>query len=118
MKPIPAAAYRRQVERAMSEREFMRQVVQIARLNGFWCWHDFDARKNNPGFPDLVLAHAGRGVLLWRELKRETGKTTDDQERVMAMLRACGQDVAVWRPSDWDQIVAVLEGAAEGMAAA
>jgi chorismate mutase len=42
------------------------------------------------------------------ELKAEGGKATDDQIRVLAVLARAGAETFVWRPSDWDSIVAVL----------
>ena len=54
------------------------------------------------GFPDLVLAR--RQVVLFREIKRELGKLTDDQQRWGDIL----PNFAVWRPSMWNEILAEL----------
>ena len=49
------------------------------------------------GFPDLVLARAG--VVLFRELKTDIGKVSDEQA---AWLQAVGGKV--WRPKMWSEI--------------
>lgn len=122
---MSAADYRRQVERAMTEKTFQAQVMQLARLNG---WKAYHAPPNvivcptckrkvyqqmEPGLPDCIFIKAPR--VIWAELKREKGgKFSADQQFTLAALEAAGQEVYRWRPSDWAQIVAVLEGAAEG----
>lgn len=49
------------------------------------------------GFPDLSLF--GPRVL-YRELKRELGKLTPEQQEWRDILLAAGADWAIWRPSD------------------
>jgi hypothetical protein len=43
------------------------------------------------------------------EVKTEKGRLSKDQREVLDLLAACGQVVFLWRPSDWDTIVKVLE---------
>jgi hypothetical protein len=84
------------------ERQFQRQVEELAELRGWFVWHDQDSRRNAAGFPDLLLLRPPR--LLWRELKSNRGRVEPAQERFLAALQACGQDAAIWRPRDWAQI--------------
>ena len=42
-------------------------------------------------------------------LKRENGTLSPAQEERIASLRAAGNTVFVWRPSDWDDVIAELE---------
>lgn len=73
-------------------------VEQLAGWLGLRCWHDVDSRRNKAGFPDLVIV--GPGGILWRELKKSTGRTSKAQDEWGAALRAAGQDWAVWKPGD------------------
>jgi len=54
------------------------------------------------GWPDLTLARPPE--LLFAELKAPRGRLSPAQERWIELLRACGQEVHVWRPADFDAI--------------
>lgn len=86
---------------AMDEAELQRKVEAAARAAGWRVWHPRIAVYSQGGWPDLVCAHPGQGRVIFRELKKQTGKVTDQQAEWLATLTACGQDVAVWRPIDW-----------------
>ena len=100
----------------MSEGELLRQVLELARLRG---WLSFHARPGRTakgwrtpvqgagaGFPALVLV---RGTtLLFVELKADRGRLRRNQEVWLNLLRAAGQRVHVWRPSQWSDIEEVL----------
>lgn len=73
----------------------LRGLLAELRLYGY---HTADSRRSQAGFPDWVII--GVGGVLWRELKTETGRLSSAQLRVSWLLRAAGQDYAVWRPSD------------------
>jgi hypothetical protein len=55
------------------------------------------------GCPDIIAAR--RGKVLLAELKSATGKTTSQQD---AWLTAAGDHARLWRPSDWNTILAEL----------
>jgi hypothetical protein len=38
-----------------TEKQFMAQVIQLARLRKWLVYHTHDARRSVAGFPDLVL---------------------------------------------------------------
>lgn len=96
----------------LTERDFQRQVVELAHIHG---WEDFHVRAGRTadswrvpgsgtmaaGWPDLVLARDR--TVLFVELKADTGKLTPAQERVLAILSKAAT-VHVWRPRDWMQI--------------
>jgi len=82
-----------------TERAFQNEVVRYARMMGWRLYHTHDSRRSEAGFPDLVLVRRPR--LVWAELKSERGRLTDDQRAWIEELRACGQEVHVWRPSNW-----------------
>jgi hypothetical protein len=65
------------------------------------------------GFPDLLIV--GENGVLFRELKSRTGKLTADQMAWVGSLTAARQNVGVWRPADWPDVVrAELEALAHG----
>lgn len=88
------------------ERSFQRQVITYAEIMGWRWYHVPDSRRSTAGFPDLVLIR--RPLVLWVELKSERGRLKPDQKVWLDDLRACGQVVYVWRPSDWPMVEKVL----------
>ena len=103
----------------MTEREFQRAVVELARLMG---WRVFHARpaltrrgrwltpiQGDAGFPDLVLCRPPR--LIVAELKRNGARPTPQQQGWLDALSACaGVECYLWTPADWDAIVRMLTG--------
>ena len=45
---------------AISEEQFQQQVIDLATLRGWRCYHTRDSRRSAEGFPDLVLARVER----------------------------------------------------------
>lgn len=80
-----------------SEKQWMANVTQVARLYGFVVYHTHDSRRSEPGFPDLIMIK-GRYMIVV-ELKTDTGKVTHAQQAWLDAfagvreVRAC-----VWRP--------------------
>jgi len=88
----------------VTEAQWQNTVVEAAQLLGWWVFHDHDSRKNQAGFPDLVLIRPPRVMFL--ELKRETGKLTTAQGEVLGLLEDCpGVEAEVARPSNWSALV-------------
>jgi hypothetical protein len=107
----------------MTEAEFQNQVYVVAKVHGWQISHfgmsqapdgrwRTATRYDAKGFPDLILAHPGHGVL-FRELKTNRGQLTAEQRTWIDLLYTAGADAAVWRPSDWPIIVASLKGKAK-----
>ena len=103
----------------ITEAEFMRQVLELAALRGWRCWHQRPARtskgwrsavqgKGANGFPDVVAVRSG--VILFIETKTETGRLTPDQKAWAEALSIPSQLVwhYVWRPSQWKEIERIL----------
>ena len=66
---------------AVSERDFQRQVIELAETMGWeLIYHTHDSRRSREGFPDLIMVRDGR--LLALELKTETGRATSRAEGV------------------------------------
>ncbi len=92
---------------AVTEAQFQRQVLDLARIFGWTAYHPMLSKWSERGWPDLALVRPPRIVLA--ELKRENGKTTVHQDRWLELLRACpGVETFLWRPSDFDAIATVL----------
>jgi hypothetical protein len=92
----------------MSEKELMQAVIDLATLRGWRHYHTFDARKSDPGFPDLVLVRSipdGQGGLATRvlavELKRLGKRPTAAQQSWLDDLAAGGIETAVWDELAW-----------------
>jgi hypothetical protein len=90
----------------VTEREFMAQVIEVARLMGWMVYHPQLSKWSERGFPDLTLIRPPRVV--FAELKRQNGKTTEPQDRWLGKLRGCPVEVYVWRPDDFDAIARIL----------
>ena len=93
-------------DRKMTEATLQARVVYRAKKYG---WRVAHAGKGvtaggwvtqmSPGWPDLTLAKAGHS-LLFMELKREQGEVAPEQGDWIALLRLCGVDAVVVRPSN------------------
>ncbi len=92
---------------AVSEKQFQAQILQLARLAGWRCYHTHDSRCSAPGFPDLVLVR--KPVILFVELKSESGKLRPEQREWLELLGRCGRvEARLWRPSDFEEIEKTL----------
>lgn len=90
----------------MTEKDFQEMVCQAAAIYGWRVYHTYDSRRSAPGFPDLCLVRGPR--LIFAELKTEKGKTSVYQEAWLRDLRGTAAEVYLWRPGDWDRLVALL----------
>jgi hypothetical protein len=87
-----------------TEKEFMGQVVALARLRGWLVYHTHDSRRSPAGFPDLVLVRPRDGRLVFAELKTDRGCLRPAQVLWLEALRQTAAEVYVWRPAQWDEI--------------
>lgn len=97
----------------MSEADFQRRVIETARLYGWRVCHYQDstlksgrygtAVQGDAGGQDLILARDG--VVILAELKSDRGRLQPEQKRWEA---AVGAHARVWRPRDWDVVLAEL----------
>ncbi len=103
----------------MTEAEFQRQVVQLAKMGGWLVMHTRPAInksgkwstpiQGHRGFPDLCMTHATRGTI-FAELKAEKGRVSEEQKAWIDALKESGEEVHLWRPSQIDEIVERLLG--------
>ena len=89
----------------MTEKAFQSDVMRVAKMLGWLCYHTFDSRRSASGFPDLVLVREG---VLFRELKVGKNKLSQSQELWRDSIMDAGGDWAEWRETDMDDIVADL----------
>ena len=112
------------IDRLISEKDFLSTVIEFAQAHGWKVAHFRPAmtgrlrRDGKPvwvtpvqgdgkGFPDLVLVRTDR--LIFAEVKAEKGRIVPNQERWLGALLTSGQQVYVWRPSNWEEIEGILE---------
>jgi hypothetical protein len=90
-----------------SEKQFMQQVIALARLRRWLVFHPYDSRHSVAGWPDLVCCRPPRLLLI--EVKTERGRATVAQRAWLDALQQCpGVEVFLWTPRDWIQIQEVL----------
>jgi len=103
----------------ISERDFLRQVTQLAEIRGFsWLhirpgmtrdsWRTPISGPLGKGWPDLILARVKDRRILAIELKRDGNKASDEQIAVLATLEGAGVECHVLRPTDWPMIERIL----------
>ena len=103
---------------AVSEDQWTEWVISVAERGGWSWWHFKDSRRQvapgefvgdagAAGFPDLVLARPGVGVV-FAELKTETGRPRPKQREALNDLSAAGQLAVLWRPRHAEVVTKVL----------
>jgi hypothetical protein len=90
----------------LTEKEWLSQVIRLAELFQWKTYHTHDSRRSAPGFPDLVLVRRPR--VIFAELKAQRGRLTPHQLDWFAELRACQQEIYVWRPEDAEKVARIL----------
>lgn len=97
----------------VSEDVFKDAVLRQAKALGWLAFHPLPAlnsrgkwatfQQGEKGYPDLTLAR--KGVVIFRELKSNTGSLTAEQK---AWGEELGDAWGVWRPRDWPEILSTL----------
>lgn len=100
---------------AAPEKDFLAAVIELAQMQGWLVMHQRPARTSSgwrtaisgdAGFPDLVLCHPPRLVIL--ELKSQAGRVGIHQQVWLDALARCGVQAQVLRPSDWATLETTL----------
>jgi hypothetical protein len=101
----------------ISETDFLKQIIDLCHALGYVVAH-FRPGMNQrgrwmtavsgdgAGFPDLVLV---KDRVIYAELKSEHGKTAIEQDKWLSLLKLAGQETYVWKPSQFEEIVRILE---------
>jgi hypothetical protein len=105
----------------ISESDFERKVAHVAHMYGWkiahfgkgWTHKGYrtPVRFDGSGFPDWVLVQPVRGLIWFRELKagaRPKRQLDPAQALWRNWLISAGANYDVWRPADFDDIVAAL----------
>jgi hypothetical protein len=100
-------------QQKVSEKEFQRQVIDIAQ------WHQWAVDHTPPmrsakgavftggliGKADLVLySMLGKGII-YAELKSQTGRIMPSQQMFRDLVTKNGAEYYLWRPSDMHEIL-------------
>ena len=92
----------------LTEREFTRQVRDLAQLFGWARYHTWLSKHSSAGFPDEVLVRAPR--IVFAELKADAGKVSAAQAEWLDQLAGCpAVEVCLWRPDMIDSIALYLQ---------
>ncbi len=89
-----------------SENSFQADVIQLAKANGWLCYHTYCSKRSEPGFPDLTMVKSDR--ILCVELKTNTEEATAAQREWLAALNRAGVPACIWKPKDWSLIIREL----------
>lgn len=102
----------------MSETQFSDKVAALAQTCGWIVAHFRPAATKDgfvtpvaydgAGFPDLVLVHPQRKLVLFREIKMPGNKLSKAQKRWGEGLARAEANWQTWWPIDWPEIVKVL----------
>lgn len=96
------------LDKQVTELAWQKSIIELAEeYCGWLVFHDQDSRKNNPGFPDLVMAHHRHGVV-YLECKTEDGKVRREQRLWIWTLQQAGEVAAIVRPSDRDWVDRII----------
>lgn len=92
----------------MRERDFQAMIEQAAGYLSWRCYHTWDSRRSNPGWPDLVCVKKGRMLAL--ELKTDKGKVRPQQaEWIEELGKVPGVVARIVRPADIDEVLEMLQ---------
>lgn len=107
----------------LTEAEFTKQVIELAQLHHWRIAHfrtvkvqrrngqvyyETPVQADGAGFPDLLMVHAGKRLVVAAELKVEKRRPSPGQTAWLKAFQAAGVPSFLWRPSDWDTIEKVL----------
>lgn len=97
----------------ITEKQFERQVKELAKMFGWLYYHTWRSIHSPAGFPDCVMVRGSR--LIFAELKSEKGKVSPAQEEWLDALIGVAkqtnfQEIQVyqWRPHMFDEIAEIL----------
>jgi hypothetical protein len=90
------------IDDGMTERQWQALVRELANLTGWRTWHQYDSRKSDPGYPDLMLLRPPEAI--WAELKTNGGRVSDAQRETTELMIACGLETHIWRPRDLTRV--------------
>ncbi len=114
---LTAEEYKAEVRAGWSEAQFLKEVLSLAKRNG---WRSFHQRPgltakgrwvsavqgDGKGFPDTILLRKDRLVVL--ELKVGSNDATIEQEDWLEAFAKVGATIGIYWPEHWDEIERIL----------
>ena len=94
--------------RAVPEKEFQRTCIAALKAFGWRVYHDRVAWRSDPGWLDLTCVHPVQQRTLFIELKTEKGNVSPAQQGWLDVHAAAGNSAHVFRPSQWEEFVALI----------
>jgi len=92
----------------VTEKDLREQIRTLCKLFGWRFLFTWTSIHSPKGMLDLFLINAEQKRVIFAELKSEKGKMTPEQQQVFDELKACGQEVYLWRPGDIEDIARIL----------
>ena len=93
----------------MLEAGFQTQIKKLTWRMGWKHYHTYDSRRSEKGYPDSTIIKGDR--LIFAELKSAKGRLSNHQrEWINALINIQGVECYIWKPTDWQNIVRVLNG--------
>ena len=94
----------------ITEKAFQQDILDSARKLGWLCFHTFDSRRSEPGFPDIIAIRGA--TMLCLEVKDEDGEPSSAQEEWLARFQQVKYvEASLVRPEHRDQVNDVLNRA-------
>lgn len=96
----------------ISEKDFQAMVITYAESRGWKVYHTYLSIRSKAGYPDLTMVRRNdvdSGRVVFAELKTEAGKVEKAQSEWLKALEQAGQEVYLWRPSNWPEIQRLLQ---------
>jgi len=92
----------------VTERDLREWVRDLCNLFGWRFLFTWTSIHSPRGMLDLLLINKEQKRVIFAELKSEKGKMSPEQQQVFEELKACGQEVWLWRPADIEGIANIL----------
>ena len=102
-----SAEYRQIVASRIHEKEWMQQVIDLARMLGYLVYHTHNSIRSEKGYPDLMCIRPPRLIVV--EVKTLKGRLTPEQKKWLEWFKACGVETYVWRPNQLEEIIEILQ---------
>lgn len=93
---------------ATSEKDLQSIVIEQMKWKGWLCYHTFDSRRSQAGFPDLVAVKGTK--IMFVEFKSEKGKVKPEQAIWLNRLTDAYGEVWLVRPSTQDAFLDNING--------
>ena len=99
----------KRINRQILEKDFLNNIVKLARLSGWLVYHTYDSRRSEKGYPDITMTRHGR--IIFAEVKRE-GEAPTVEQTIWLKTLAENENIEVylWYPSEWENVESILKG--------